>query len=192
MENPYWHPEQKSHVVNTDDVRLLAFSVFNIVRASMSMMGAGIELDVEKDQLPTLMEILHYEYAEHQLSKNLLQIAVLMRTLDDYWSDLGHEIYSDNVKRINKENRVGLIENGDKSCELSLREACNKIIHAQDFRPVYDTEDDRDAPNSRWGMDSQIEMRGAQRGLTWTATLNAFQFLEAVIDLVDIVDDLKS
>jgi hypothetical protein len=37
MENPYWHPEEKRHVVNGDDVRDLAFDIFNIIRASAAL-----------------------------------------------------------------------------------------------------------------------------------------------------------
>lgn len=91
MDNPYWHPEEKNHTVNGDDIRLLAFDIFNIVRASMSMMGDGLheQPDEDDDREPSPVEALHYLYAEPELSKKLLQLSILLRTLDDYWLDYG-------------------------------------------------------------------------------------------------------
>lgn len=192
MENPYWHPEEKSHIVNTDDVRLLAFDIFNIVRASLSMMGAGIEAEDEEGDTPTPSEELHYHYAEVQLSKSLLQFAVLMRTLDDYWSDYGHEDYVEKIAKFNKDSYFGRLTFDEKTTDLSLREAFNKIIHARDVRPVYDSDDDRKDPNARWGMDGQIELLGELRGKKWEVALIVFNLLDTALELIDFVDDLNS
>jgi hypothetical protein len=75
---------------------------------------------------------------------------------------------------------------------VTLREALNKIIHARDVRPVYDSEDSRDDPNARWGMDGQIELEGALRKAEWQATVNIFELLDGAVELIDLVDELCS
>lgn len=187
MDNPYWHPEEKRHVVDINDVRLLAFNIFNIVRSSMSMMGAGIALDEEEDDATlTPIENLHYKHAEKQLLKHLLRLAILMRTLDDYWLDLNHKEYIQKVGILNENGIFGIFGSAD----LTLREALNKIIHAQDIRPVYDSEDDIGDPNIRWGMDSQIELEGKHCETDWKATIHVLGFLDGVIELTDFVETL--
>ena len=188
MDNPYWHPEEKRHVVEITDIHLLAFNIFNIVRSSMSMMGAGLELDTEEnDNTPTPIETLHYKYAEEQLLKYLLQLAILMRTLDDYWIGLANREYIQKIKNLNEHGGFGLLDGVD----ISLRETCNKIIHAQDNRPVYDSDDDRENPNIRWGMDGQIELEGSFGKADWQAIINIFKFLDGVIELTGFIETLR-
>jgi hypothetical protein len=176
VDNPYHHPEQKKHVVNSDDVRRLAFEAFNIVRASMGMMGQGLVEEVEEGEegegaVQTSIEDLHYQLAEQELSSKLLRIAMLMRTLDDYWSDLGHDSYVEAINKVNKDNDVGLFWVDDEPTSFTFREALNKIIHAQDVRPVYDTDDDSTDTHARWGMDGHLELRGTQGKHEWAVTL---------------------
>jgi hypothetical protein len=123
-DNPYWHPEEKSHVINSDDVRMVAFEVFNIVRASLSMMGDGsADEDGEEEKAPSQIEQLHYELAEIKLSKALLQLAVMVRTVDDFWTDYGHQDYVAKVEALNEDNDFGILTTGEKSSNLTLREA---------------------------------------------------------------------
>ena len=193
MENPYWHPEEKSHVINTDDIRSVAFDVFTIVRSSLSMVGlSGVDEEDREEKTPSPIEHLHYELAEIKLSKALLQIAVMVRTVDDFWTDYGHEDYVAKVETLNKDNSFGTQTIGDKTSDLSLREALNKIIHARDVRPVYDSEDIRDDPEARWGMDGQLELKGAMRKIEWQATVNIFELLDGVVELIDQIDELYS
>jgi hypothetical protein len=111
---------------------MVAFEVFNIVRASLSMMGDGsADEDGEEEKAPSQIEQLHYELAEIKLSKALLQLAVMVRTVDDFWTDYGHEDYVAKVEALNEDNDFGILTTGEKSSNLTLREALNKIIHAR-------------------------------------------------------------
>jgi hypothetical protein len=188
MENPYHHPEGKPHVVKSDEVRFLAFEVFNIVRASVSMQGSG---DGEGE--PTWAEQLHYELAEVELSKKLLRIAILMRTLDDFWYGWGHEDYVEKIASLNKDGAIGSLTRVGKEAEnLTFRESFNKIIHATDIRPVYDTEDDREEPNARWGMNGDLELTGTtHRKEEWEATIHLFPLIDRVVEVLDLVDELQ-
>lgn len=192
MNNPYWQPEDKAHVVDPDEVRRIAFEIFNIVMASASLAGDGVEPDEDegaaaKDRTP--IANLHFEMAETELSKNLLRLSMLMRSLDDYFALDADDAYSQKLEEINAGNDIGTLDVGERSATLPLREAFNKIIHARDVRPVYDSDDERDDPKARWGMDGEIELRGSHRGADWVATLNVTGLLDAVVELVDFVDE---
>lgn len=187
MNNPYWHPDTKPHTVDFDEIRQLVFDTFNIVRASTSMIGQGLDLDEDELGDPSLGEKLHFELAEMQLSKNLLRLAVLMRTLDDVLSSTPNEAYSRKARELGAENNIGLLND----TELGLREALNKIIHAEDVRPVYDSDDDPESANRRWGMDGQLELEGTFRGTKWHATINLFEFLDSVLELIEFVNEQR-
>lgn len=192
MENPYWHPEEKNHVVKGDEVRDLAFDIFNIVRASMSLRSESADKDEDDDADPTHIEQAHYDLAEYHFSTKLLRLAVLMRTLDDYWSSWGHEDYVEALKKLNKETAIGTLDANKRSTDLTMREAFNKIIHAADVRPVYEKDDDAKGEAIRWGMDGQLELTGTFRKDTWKAVLNIEPLLDAAVKLLEVTEDLQS
>ena len=80
------------------------------------------------------------------------------------------------------ENRIGVLESTD---DLRLRDACNKIIHATDFRPVYDHVD-RDEPDGKeqrtWHLTGEIELSGTLGKKAWSATLWTQEFVEVALD----------
>jgi len=186
MENPYWHPQYKPHIVEPDELRLLAFEIFGIVRASMSMAGSGMEPDEDEDLEPTELEQLFYKSAETELSKKLLRLAVLMRTLDDYFA--GDEDYAEAMAEF--KDQIGAAFEWEKSpeSEFTLRDAFNKIIHAVDVRPVYHSDDDRENEHARWGMDGQLELEGTWQGKKWHVVVNMIPLLEAVVALADFIE----
>jgi len=76
----------------------------------------------------------------------------------------------------------------DGDGDFRLREACNKIIHATDFRPVYehvDREIEGREPQQVWHLDGQIELTGAQGKKEWEAVLFVQSFLEIVLDRLE-------
>jgi len=192
MENPYWHAEEKNHVVNADEIRDLAFDIFNILRASMSLRAESGFKDEDDDVEPSHLEQVHYDLAEYHFSTKLLRLAVMMRTLDDYWSDWGHEDYLEAMKKLNKEAGIGTLDTNKKSTDLTMREAFNKIIHATDVRPIYETDDDAKGEAVRWGMDGQLQLTGKFRDDTWKVLLNIEPLLDAAIELVQVTEDLQS
>jgi hypothetical protein len=79
-----------------------------------------------------------------------------------------------------------------ENATLTLREICNKIIHASDFRPVYHNDDrDRDEP-SVWGMTGEIEIQGTHQKMDWSISIYVNSFLDACLAWVgDDGDDEK-
>jgi hypothetical protein len=184
MENPYWHHFVKAHQIELEEIKHLVFEIYNIVSASIQLQGDGMTEEHERAAI-TATQKLHFEMAETVLSKRMLQLALLIRTLDDVM-DQFVEPEQYRVFRATMEKEFlgfGAVFEGDDSITNSIRECCNKIIHAQDFRPVYETNDERDDPNVRWGMVGSIEIRGRQGKKDWWITLNVFDFLEGALKL---------
>ncbi|WP_143523867.1 hypothetical protein [Rhizobium rhizosphaerae] len=188
MENPYWHEDYKPHLVDKAELKILCFDINNIVTASASQQGSGEVLE-EGEEKPgfSFIERLMYEMAEAELSKKLLRLALLVRTFDDTLlrSDVADE-YSSYKKEIEERNNgFGVTFEGKDGQTNTIRECCNKIIHADDVRPVYDTDDDRDDPKARWGMDGTLELEGEQGKTVWRISIFIIDLIEAILELID-------
>ncbi|MGX1693618.1 MULTISPECIES: hypothetical protein [Brevundimonas] len=183
IENPYHKAETKPHYLNVAEARMTCFEAFNIVTASQAL-GGEYEMADEEDPEPTSLFRLHHALAEPRLSELLLQIAVFVRTFDDVMTDLDPEAYRAHAAATNGENYIGDLD----GTPLSLREACNKIIHAVDFRPVYDHSDRQVADGSYkrvWYMTGEIEIGGMRGQHQWAVLLFVQPFLEVVVDRID-------
>jgi hypothetical protein len=78
---------------------------------------------------------LHHEVAEPLALQRLLQLCMLVRTYDDVMSQSKHsDSYAKHATATSGEDDIGNLDGGT----LSLREACNKVIHAREIRPIYD------------------------------------------------------
>lgn len=178
--NPYWHPDIKPHAIEGSDVENLSLQCLHIMLASHS----AILLDIDEDGKTSgssRLRKLHLASAEKNLSKALLQIAVSARTFDDLYVQADDQGYIEHLKAVDAEGPYATsFENGG---DLGIRECCNKIIHAQDFRPVYERDDDH-GENAIWYMNTQIELMGERNGKSWSYTLDTIQFLDAVLDLL--------
>jgi hypothetical protein len=179
--NPYWHPEVKPHAIDVDEVERLSLECAHLIFASHQ--AAVMDLDEEGNrQRKSRLARLHLANAEKILSKAMLQIAVSVRTLDDQLCQSGDAQYASHLKAIDDRGPFA-ISHGDEEAKLSMRQTCNKIIHAQDFRPVYERDDDfGDKPV--WYMTSVIELEGEAFGKPWSFTLEALNFLDCVLDFV--------
>lgn len=181
IENPYHKAEIKPHHLDVGEARLACFDAFNIVSASQALGGEYEMADEGDDPEPSSLFRLHHALAEPRLSQLLLQIAVFVRTFDDVMSDIGGEAYRTHAAATNGEDYIGDLD----GTSLTLREACNKIIHAVDFRPIYDHSDRRISQGEYrrvWFMTGEIEIGGMRGCEHWGAVLCVPPFLEIVID----------
>jgi hypothetical protein len=181
MDNPYHEAATKPHYLDRELCRIKCFDLFNIVAASASLAGQYEMAEPEEPIEPSPMFHLHHRLAEPRLSQLLLEIAVFVRTFDDVMGSIAPDEYAAFSAATDGGNFIGTVnEDGG----LKLREACNKIIHATDFRPVYDHAE-RGVPGQEpirvWHLDGQIELEGVQGKKPWEAVLYINNFLEIVL-----------
>jgi hypothetical protein len=180
-ENPYRHEKAKPHLVDRDEIRGLCLECLHILLASNGMAVVLGEEEGGKTgwDYPNLTA-LHHRNAESQLSSKLLKLAVLVRTFDDQFRDV--EAYTEHKRTIDRDQGpFGDFYEG--SGILAIREGCNKIIHAEDVRPVYENGGEPH-DEGMWAMNGIIELTGYDRGEKWSVGLRVIAFLEAVIDLI--------
>lgn len=186
MENPYWHDEFKPHLIDRAEIRLLCFEINNIVAASRSRQGWGEEPDEDEVHEFSILDELCFKMAESELAKRLLRLALSVRTFDDTMSRSDAATgYTGHRNRIEEEHaEFGRVYDGKENITKAIRECSNKIIHAEDVRPVYDTGDDRQDPNAMWGMTGELELEGTQGKDPWQIAIYLDSYLEAVLELI--------
>jgi hypothetical protein len=152
----------------------------------MSRQGAGLDPDEGEEPVFSILDHLCFSMAEAELSKRLLRLALLVRTFDDTMnrSDRATD-YEDLRKRIEERHKdFGTVFQGPENTTKTIRECSNKIIHAEDVRPVYRTGDDRTDPNAMWGMDGTLELEGLQGCAAWRIAIYLHLYLEGVLELI--------
>lgn len=190
-ENPYWHPTTKPHVFDPLEVEGLCAAAFETFSTSLNIANYYVEGAAGGDEeagfeFPKLVD-KHQEKAEGKISSSLLTLSITYRVLEEQLEGREEfQIFKADNPTIFDEKLVYHEGCGRKT----LREACNKVIHARDFRPVYDN-GTLAGYGGVWGMDGRIEMEGVQSGKPWLVELNLLDFLEAMLDVSDFVKGLQ-
>jgi hypothetical protein len=189
-DNPYWHSEGQVHPIDLSSLQSLCFEIFNLFAANRALVHAfettGDEDPEElSDPANSRFLKLHQELAEELVLEKLLRLCMLLRTYDDIMGQSPHAArYAEHVKKTNGED-IGYLDQGD----LTLREACNKVIHAREIRPIYDSaewEKKAEPPVTKrvWYLDGDIELKGTLGNKEWSGTLWSEPFLETVLERI--------
>lgn len=119
-------------------------------------------------------------YTEWTLIQELLiSTAVKLRIIDDLFKNAGKSVTKST-------DIVGTLAKAcnDNPQDLSLREACNKIIHAKEFLPqskvarIIDDFEDREYLPS-------IKLTGKKGGKTWSATIDLEKYCTYALSVLD-------
>jgi hypothetical protein len=191
MKNPYWASQGQTHPVSVNQIRKLCFETANIIAASGELAANSVVEADDTVQPESRIFQLHHELAETALCENLLRIALLVRTFDDIASaSEKSEAYREHAKQTSGDNEIGCLTVAGEAMDFGLREACNKIIHAQEIRALYDDAfdiADDDTTRRRWFVDGEIELKGAQFKKNWEASVYIYPFIETVLERIDFV-----
>lgn len=187
-DNPYHHPFVKPLAFDCTAVENMCRECFEIVMATRAIgalwNGDLKELGEEPDWSFPLLVGQHQEAAEERLSAILLGLAASYRALDDQLcEEPSYQLFKDAQQKLHQGLLV-VYEGG--AISESLRECCNKIIHADDFRPVYDN-DSEPRDEGVYHMTGIVEARGRRGKAEWLVSLDIFAFLEATLETVTFV-----
>lgn len=154
-----------------------AHSIIDLTPAASNLLALfmadeAIHKLIGKHHFPGIM-YEYSEYREQQIIKLLIEIAASYRLTS--WRLEG------NIKERERKNEVGLLFKGsdDKEYPLTMHEACNKIIHADEI--IFETKKVRKAP-LRYVQD-QIQATGTRQGKEWSIVLWIPEFCEAAINM---------
>ena len=187
-ENPYWHQEDKPHVfdpVRVEELCLIAFEAFATSQAlSRDFVDAE---DGGSNLTHPLLIGKHRAKAEAKISSALLTLSITYRALEER---LRHSEKFINFQKDNTDffGQQLTWHKGKRQTQTSLRAACNKIIHAEDLRPTYESNEDS-GDGDVWFMDGVFEMGGTSTGGdTWRVSIILPDFLEAMLDVAGFVE----
>ncbi len=187
-ENPYWHEYKKPLAFDCTAIEAMCREAFEIALATRSIEDFWNEELKDFGETPAwsypLLVNRHQNAAEERLSSILLSMAASYRALDDQLRD-DKEFRSFTAKQQTLHNGFLTIYEGEGTPE-TLRECCNKIIHTEDFRPVYDN-GSRPRDEGVWSMTGEIELQGKLRKTDWKVVFDLFGFLEAMLETVDFL-----
>ncbi|MFB2770398.1 hypothetical protein ACE1AT_14070 [Pelatocladus sp. BLCC-F211] len=200
MDNPYWYSEKHSHVIDISAIRLNAFHLMNIFFASQTL-ASEHRLDDSEDNLANL----YCGFYRAEITRLLINIAINTRVFDDQMKSSDRkDKYLRHCDRVDTGDYIGIFQENEKNQEkFKIREACNKIIHAETVRPIFergdfphysiDEIDDSDEDYEWWYLTGEIEMTGSRivKGETvnWFVNLFVPPYIETVIDLISFKAD---
>lgn len=189
-ENPYHHPFVKPLAFDCRCIEAACRDGFEIImttRGLETFWNSDLEELAEEPawSYPLLVNC-HQNVAEDRLSSILLQLAVSYRTLDDQFE--GHPDFDTFRRKQHQTHESFLTVYDGKRIPDTLRECCNKIIHTTDFRPVYDN-GSQPRDEGVYFMTGEIELEGTKGRSKWSASIDVFKFLEAMLEVVDFLED---
>lgn len=185
-ENPYWHEFAKPLAFDCAAIEAMCTEAFEIALATKGLEalwnGDLQDFGEEPAWSHPLLVARHQEAAEERLSSMLLAMAASYRALDD---QLKEEADFQSFKsKQQKEHGSFLVIYEGLGIPETLRECCNKIIHTEDFRPVYDN-GSQPRDEGVWSMTSEIELEGKRGKVSWKVMFDLFSYLEAMLETVD-------
>ena len=154
-----------------DDLKRELFRIVCYFHASASLSSPENQVG----RIPVL-QLLAEDNQESEIVSSLLNVAMRIRLLDEQLWDK-----SDEIKR-NFTYKTGLLwesEATSKVNDLSVREACNKIIHASDIGFFVDeSKYDTDVLSPRYLL-PRISLYGNRGRSPWRAEVSVDEFIEA-------------
>ena len=122
---------------------------------------------------------LRLEYEKSEISRIIINLAIIARNELDNNNQAKSILYSDKL------NIVGSISknNDTDNIDLTLREACNKIIHCEYIN--WDLENPKSISDYD-GLNPFIYLYGNYMDQEWKATLNIFDFINNYLKLIQL------
>jgi hypothetical protein len=192
MENLYWVTEGRGHHIDVNAIKLLCFDLLNLFEANRSLLeefdAAAAEDETPRRATDDPLIALHVELADTQMRKHLLQLAMLTRTYDDVMRESPRsDLYEAHSSKTDGDGNIGWVD--DKP--LTLREACNKIIHAREIRPATDRLDrtvisghENDPEEVLVYRTGLVELKGRLRRTEWEGAIMVPEFISTVIERI--------
>lgn len=165
------HP---GHIVPTSSLRLDLWRLLTIFLADRAF-ATLTEPEFHADGYAQPLMSLQSEFEEDEITRILIGTAITLRVLDDRDGLLNSDMY------------CGTLEINGGNTPLTLREACNKIVHATKVN--FDLERLDGGPIEQLGMSPpyltpNIYFYGSLRGADWRATLDVIAYVHAAASLV--------
>ncbi len=182
------------HTINIDSIRENIFLLLNMAYASgvfaqkHDIVSSDSEEIIDRDYYFGWLRAILSEKLIESASKTRVLIDIVLKE-EEYYKQDG-ETYPTDVIKMDKEIcsrfQIGRFEKG--TSPLSLREACNKIIHATDWQPdIVNNVDDTPRGMPIWT--GHLLLFGQKGEDEWTYILNVVNFCLAMEELLSYLEN---
>ncbi len=179
MDNPYCYTEDQRYHLSVETIKRLCFDLLCMFKASQPLIKSAFE---DEEFQPGSLLDLYEQLVFPALSEKLLQLAIMFRAFDDQMKDSKkRDEYQKCMETINHgKDYVGVLNGGEP---FTLREACNKILHARTIRPLYERLDQSGLKSrqSLWHLTGEIELIGKHQSRDWSANIHLCPMLELIL-----------
>lgn len=190
-----------AHRLDVDSIHQNVFILLNVCYAAKPFAQQN---DLTVGENSYVYGSFYLPWLRSIVSEKLIDISIKMRIIFDmirsYENEQGEggEDYYRELKRTDREicegYNIGSFIDTDE--ELTIREACNKIIHALDLRfitekgeedHVFDEESEQKRDWNYWS--GSIDLMGEKGQGSWTVFLHVSEFCRAVEDFLVLLED---
>jgi hypothetical protein len=174
-----------SYVINFDELDGNLFLLQQLVLASenyCSQEMIGSDLDIGDGKLD-----VYWGWVKGIVSDYLVDCAIKTRIFQDYLSENENTINLDSAKadlESRKNLTIGIIHEG--SFELTLRESCNKIIHAKKSIPSWSEKEKAGKVFKYWN--GSFDLYGSKGNRNWHLELRVGDWAKAMSLYHDMLD----
>lgn len=111
----------------------------------------------------------YYDWLNYAVSDKLIQICTKVRVFQDSYKEEWDESYSPEMEAFEHFPTIAEVLEG--TVNLSLRECCNKVIHALKFELIM-----LNSPDGISYWDGDIILSGTQAKRNWKIKVNVYKF----------------
>ena len=187
-QNPYHDPYVKPHPVDTKLLKRRCVEILRVVISGINDCNyvENGEGGFPKYNIAPKLLNESIKTMEADVVRGLMEIAIYFRTLDDICRmQLEPDLYLAVQKELNHDDDLGV--SFEETSEITMRFCCNKIIHAQDVRPVYFKDDETGV----WSMNGDVQLTGLLNNNEWRVSVSIVNFLEGVFELCDLMENIE-
>jgi hypothetical protein len=178
------------HSINADEINQSIFVLQNFCFASHAFCKK-YEISEYSEVEKEFTWDYYYGWLRALVSEHLLQCAIKIRVLQDVVRENDEEV---NLAELEAQARGNLVLgslHGDKNI-LTVREACNKIIHAVEvsleWKPI-DHEKDIHEDEATHFWSGIVKLRGKKGNSNWELSLDVEEFCIALSRFLSILED---
>lgn len=190
-----------AHRVDVDSIHRNVFLLLNLSYAAETF-GKTHDLSTYEEADP-INGPYYVGWLKFTLSEKLIDIAIKTRILLDIvraeeqiYKKEGESYVVDSValdKEITSQYNIGFFVNSDE--KVGIREACNKIIHALELRPLLEKGegehvlDEESAEKREWLFwDGSLDLTGSKGTNDWIFTLHVSDFCRALDEFIGSIE----
>lgn len=119
---------------------------------------------------------------QYLIKKYLISLAIKLRMVDDLMKSHKKIGYTHFPK-----NKVGVIKEGNKKNDLTIREACNKIIHANNI--IFKFKYSQHGSKKIRYLAPEIVFHGKKGKTSWEAIVKILQLVNLALELCIVYDE---